>query len=108
MKRAMLIVAALWTVTAGTAWPIDQIFTSTKEKPYFGKIVGMTSTVITFEARQNAPSDIQANEIRRIIFESSPDALLAAQKDMLDAEYEKAIDALKRETVEDKRREVGE
>ena len=108
MKRAMLLAAALWTFSAGTARPIDQIFTSTSEKPYFGKIISTTSTVINFEARQNGPSEIQANEVKRIVFENSPDGLLAAQKDILDGEFEKAIDALKKETVEDKRREVAE
>ena len=49
MKRAMLIAAAFWTLGAGTAWPIDTIFTSTSEKPYFGKIISMSSTVINFE-----------------------------------------------------------
>ena len=109
MKRAMLIAAAFWTVSAGTAWPIDQIYTSTSQKPYFGKIISMTATVISFEPqRKDGPTEIPANEITRIIFENSPDGLLAAQKAMLDGEYEKAIDALKKETPEDKRREVAE
>ena len=35
MKRAMLIAAAFWMVSAGTAWPIDQIYTSTPAKTLF-------------------------------------------------------------------------
>ena len=108
MKRAMLIAAAFWTVSAGTAWPIDQIYTSTCEKPYFGKIISMTATVISFEPQKDGPTEIPANEIMRIIFENSPEGLLAAQKAMLHGEYEKAIDALKKETPEDKRPEVAE
>ena len=54
MKRAMLIAAAFWTVSAGTAWPIDQIYTSTSEKPYFGKIISMTATAINFEPQRKA------------------------------------------------------
>ena len=69
----------------------------------------MSATVINFESRQKAaPSEIPANEITRIIFENSPGGLLAAQKAMLDGEYEKAIDALKKETPEDNRPEVAE
>ena len=109
MKRAMWIVAALWTVSVGTAWPIDQVYTSTAPKPYFGKIVNTSATVINFEPqRKDGPTEIPANEVTRIIFENSPDGLLSAQKAMFDGEYEKAIDALKKETAEDKRREVGE
>ena len=106
MKRAMLIAAAFWTVSTGTAWPMDQIYTSTSEKPFNGKIISMTATAISFDGK-DGPSEIPANEITRIIFESSPDGLTTAQRDMLHGEYEKAIDALKKETTEDKRRGSG-
>ena len=109
MKRAMLIAAAFWMVSAGRAWPMDQIFTSTSEKPYFGKIISTTATVINFEPQlKTGPGEIPVNEIKRIVFENSPDALLSAQRAMLDGEYEKAINVLKNERVEDKRREVAE
>jgi len=108
MKRVMLIAAAFWTIITGTAWPIDQIYTSTSEKAYFGKIVSMTATVINFEPQRTGPTEISANEITRIIFENSPDSLLAAQKAILDGDYEKAIEVLKKETTEGKRREVAE
>jgi len=104
----MLIAAAFWTIGTGTAWPIDQIYTSTSEKAYFGKIVSMTATVINFEPQRTGPTEIPANEITRIIFENSPQALFDAQKAILDSDYEKAIDVLKKETTEDKRREVAE
>ena len=105
MKRAMLIAAAFWTVSAGTAWPIDQIYTSTSREALNGKIISMTATVDQFRAaRRTGRAEIPANEIMRIIFENSPDGLTTAQKDMLHGEYEKAIDALKKETAEDKRR----
>ncbi len=108
MKRGMLIVAAIWTISTGTAWPIDQIYTSTSEKVYRGKIVSMTATVINFEPQRTGPTEIPANEITRIIFENSPDSLLAAQKAILDNEYEKAIEVLKKETTESNRRELAE
>jgi tetratricopeptide (TPR) repeat protein len=108
MKGTIGIAASFWALCAGIAWPIDQIYTSTSEKPFFGKIVGTTSTGISLEARQNGPTEIPANEITRILFENSPDGLLSAQKDLLDGDYDKAIDALKKETTEDKRREVAE
>ena len=98
MKRAMLIAAAFWTVSAGTAWPIDQIYTSTSEKRLLRQDHQHDGDGDQFRAAaKDAPSEIPANEITRIIFENSPDGLLAAQKDMLDGEYEKAIDALKKE-----------
>jgi tetratricopeptide (TPR) repeat protein len=109
MKRAMWIVAALWTFGAGTAWPIDQIFTSTSEKPYFGKIVSMSAMGINFESqRRGGPTEIPANEITRIIFGNSPESLLSAQGAILHGEYEKAIDVLKKETTDDARPEVAQ
>jgi len=104
----MLLAAALWTVSAGTAWPLDQILTSTSPKPFFGKILGVTAVAISFQPQREGPNEIQDNEIVRIIFENSPGGLLSAQKYMLNAEYEKAIDALKKEAPEDNRREVAE
>ena len=115
MKRAMLMAAAVLTVSAGTAWPLDQVYVPStdkgndKYKAYFGEIISMSATQITFKPqRQDGPTDIPANEIVRIIYDSSPPGLLDAQKAMLDGDYEKAIDALKKETPEDKRREVGD
>ena len=109
MKRAILMAVACWTVSTGTAWPMDQIFTSTSPTAYNGKIIGVTATTISFEPqRKGWPSEFPANEIKRIIFENSPGGLLSAQKHILDADYEKAIDALKKETPEANRQEVGE
>ncbi len=108
MKRALLITAAIWTVTAGTAWPIDQIYTSTSLRPYNGKVTGISATAINFELQLKGPVEIPANEVTRVIFENSPDGLLAAQKFMLDGKYDKALDALEKEIAEDKRREVAE
>ncbi len=109
MKRVMWIAVGFWTVSAGTAWPIDQVFTSTSERAHFGKIINTTATVISFEPqRKDGPSEIPANEVTRIIFENSPDGLISAQVAMNRGDYEKAIEALKKETPEDKRREVGE
>src|SRR5271166_4937679 len=108
MRRAMLIAAAFWAAGGGTAWPLDQIYTSTAERPYNGKIVSTTATSITFESLLKGPAEISANEITRIIFDNSPESLLSAQKFMLDGKYEKAIDALDKETGEEKRREVAE
>lgn len=108
MKRVMWIAVGFWTVSAGTAWPIDQVFTSTSERAHFGKIINTTATVISFEPqRKDGPSEIPANEVTRIIFENSPDGLISAQVAMNRGDYEKAIEALKKETPEDKRREVG-
>ncbi len=108
MKRAMLIAIAFWTVSAGTAWPLDQIFTSTSQKPYFGKILNVSATVISFQPQREGPSDIPANEITRIIFENSPGGLISAQVAMLHGEYERAIEVLKKETPEDNRPEVAQ
>ncbi len=107
MKRAMLIVAAFWMVCAATAWPMDQIKTSTAEKVYRGKIIGMSATAISFEGK-DAPNEIPVNEITFIIFENSPESLTTAQRDMIHGDYEKAIDALKKEITEDKRPEVAD
>ncbi|MGO9114928.1 MAG: tetratricopeptide repeat protein [Thermoguttaceae bacterium] len=106
MRRAMLIAAAFWMFVGGTAWPLDQIYTSTSEKPFYGKIINMTATVINFQPSGKGPTEIPANEVARIIYENSPESLLSAQKFMLDGRYEKAVDALDKETGEDKRREV--
>ena len=106
MKRAILIAAALGMVGVGTARP-DQIYTSTSDKPLNGKIISMTATAINLD-RKDGPVDIPANEIIRIIFEGSPEGLTTAQRDMLHGEYEKAIEALKKETAEDKRAEVAD
>lgn len=107
MKRATLIVVAFFSVSAGTAWPIDQVYTTTSKKVFIGQIITTTATVVNFEGR-GAPREIPANEITRIIFENSPEALQSAQKCILDAEFEKAIDYLKKATPEDKRREMAE
>ena len=107
MKRAFLFIVACCALNAATAWSMDQIYMSTAKKPYYGKIVSMSAEVISFEGR-DAPGEIQANEVVRIIFENSPDGLTTAQSAMLHGEYEKALDALKKETPEDKRREVAE
>ena len=107
MKRAMLIAAAFWTVSAGTAWPIDQIYTSTSESAYFGKIINISAAAISFESKRRRAREIPANEIKRIIFENSPDGLLAAQRAILGVEYEKAIDSLKKESPEVNRPEVA-
>jgi tetratricopeptide (TPR) repeat protein len=107
MNRAILLAAAFWAVSAGVARPMDQIYTSTSEKPYFGKIISMSSTVINFDGK-GAPPEIPANEIARITFENSPGGLLAAQAAILRGEYQKAIDALKREVPEENRREVAD
>ena len=109
MKRVMLILAVLWAVSAGTAWPNDQVYTSTSESAYFGKIINISAAAVSLESKQKgAPSEIPANEIKRIVFENSPDGLLAAQKAILSADYEKAIDALKKESAADHRQEVAE
>jgi tetratricopeptide (TPR) repeat protein len=110
MKRSLLIAAAFWSATAGTAWPIDQIFTTTNEKPYFGKITSMTASSITFEPQRvgAGPNEIPVNEVARIVFENSPESLINAQKSLLVGDYERVIELLKKEVVEDKRREVGE
>lgn len=116
MKRAMWIAVAMATVSTGTAWSIDQIYGprverdrtgNERDKPYLGKIISMTATVINFEGK-DAPTEIPVNEIKRIILENSPQALLDGQKYMLDGEYERAVDTLKKEITEDKRREVAE
>ncbi len=108
MKRAMLMAAALWTLSVGTAWSIDTIFTSTSQKPYFGKIVSMSSAVINFQPTGIGPTEIPANEITRITFENSPETLTAAQKDILEGRYQEAIDALKKEVPEGYRKEVAD
>jgi tetratricopeptide (TPR) repeat protein len=106
MRGAILIAAAFWAVGVGTAWSLDQVYTSTSEKPLNGKIISMTSTAVNLD--RNGPKEIPANEITRIIFEGSPEGLTLAQRDMLHGEYEKAIDALKKESPEDKRAEVAD
>jgi TolA-binding protein len=110
MKRSLLIVAALWTATVATAWSMDQVFTSTSEKPYFGKIVSMSAATLTFEpGRKGAgPNEIASNEVTRIVFENSPESLINAQKSLIDGDYDRAIELLKKEITEDKRREVAE
>ncbi len=112
MKRAMLIAAGLWMLSAGTARPIDSIYVpgkdKEKEKVYTGKIMSMSATVINFQPQRTGPSEIQANEITRIVFENSPGALTNAQKAILDGRYEDAIEALKKEVPEDHRKEVAE
>jgi tetratricopeptide (TPR) repeat protein len=105
----MFIAAAAWTISAAAAWSNDQVYTSTSERAQFGKITNMTSTVITFEPqKKDGPTEFQVNEIVRIHFENAPDGLAAAEKAIHEADYEKAIDALKKEITEDKRREVAE
>ena len=109
MKRTMFFAVAFWAISAGSAWPIDQIYTSTAPKPYYGKISGMTSTVINFEPQgKKGPNEIAANEVTRVILEDSPQGLLNAQEAIIKGNYEKAIEALEKETVEDKRAEVGQ
>jgi len=107
MKRAMWIAAALWLGSYAAAWPIDQVYTSTNEKPLNGDISSMTATAVSLNRTAGA-IDIPANEILRIIFEGSPEGLTTAQRDMLHGEYEKAVEALKKETAEDKRAEVAD
>jgi len=105
----MWIAAAFWMLSAGTAWPIDQVYTSTSESAYFGKITGISAATVSLDSKQKgAPNEIPANEIKRILFENSPDGLHAAQKAMLSGEYEKAIEALKKETPEANRAEVAD
>jgi tetratricopeptide (TPR) repeat protein len=109
MKRAIALTILFWTAAAGTAWPIDQIFTSTSEKAHFGQIVSVSSAGINMKLqRTEVPMEIPANEITRVVFENSPDGLLSAQKAILDGEYEKALEALKKESTEDKRPEVAD
>jgi len=109
MKRALFIAAVLWPLAAGTAWPIDQIYTSTSDRPYFGEIVSMSAITINFKSHsKDAPGEIPVNEIKRITLENSPQGLLEAQKDILDGDYEKATEALKKENTEDKRPEVAQ
>ena len=111
MKRAMLIAAALWTLSAGIARSIDTIYmpgTDNKEKAYFGKISSMTATVINFQPQRTGPNVIQANEVTRIVFENSPESLTNAQKDILAPKYQDAIDRLRKERPEAYRKEVAE
>jgi tetratricopeptide (TPR) repeat protein len=111
MKRAMLIAAALWTLSAGIARSIDTIYmpgTDNKEKAYFGKISSMTATVINFQPQRTGPNVIQANEVTRIVFENSPESLTNAQKDILALKYQDAIDRLRKERPEAYRKEVAE
>jgi tetratricopeptide (TPR) repeat protein len=109
MKRLLFIAAAIWTVSAPMAWS-DQIYTSTAESPYYGKITAMTATSITFEPTKSGggPPEIPVNEINRIIFENSPRSLIDAQKSLRDGDFKRVLELLEKESVEDKRREVGE
>ena len=98
--------AAIVDDRRGNAWSIDTIFTSTSQKPYFGKIVSMSSAVINFQPAGIRPSEIPANEITRITFENSPETLTARKKTFSTAEYQEAIDALKKEVSGVHRKEV--
>jgi outer membrane protein assembly factor BamD (BamD/ComL family) len=107
MKLAIVLTALFLLASAGTAWSNDQIYLSTKERPVFGKITAMTPASITLDI-SGGQNEIAANEIKRITFENSPGSLMEAQKALLDGDYEKADEALKKETVEDKRPEIAQ
>ena len=106
MKRALYIALLLWPI-AGTAWPIDQIYMNTTDKPKFGQIVGMTPTTVNLKSLKST-DEIPVNEIKRIIYENSPPALLDAQKSVLDGDYGRALDLLKGESTADKREEIAQ
>ena len=69
MKRKLFFAAVFWYLAAGTAWPIDSIYTSTSDKTLMGEITGMSPTVINFKPFKDGPSEIAVNEIKRIRFE---------------------------------------
>jgi tetratricopeptide (TPR) repeat protein len=108
MNRAILMVAAYCGLTTATAWPSDQIYTNSAKKVRFGKIASMSATAIGFQPQNEPAIEIPTNEIVRIVFENSPAGLLAAQEAILHGDYEKAIDALKKEVPEENRREVAD
>lgn len=73
-----------------------------------GEIVSMTPTVIGFKPYIDGPSEIPVNEIKRIDFDNSPPSLMNAHLDMQKGDYEKALEYLQNEPVENKRPAVAQ
>ena len=104
----ILAMAACMTV-AGTCSAIDQIKTSTEEKPVRGHITGVTKLAVSVEATSGETREIPANEIASIVFENEPSGLLEAHVKMLHGEYEDALANLEKASAEDtSRREMAE
>ncbi len=106
MRVAFVFAALLWPLAAGAAGPLDQIQKSSNDWVR-GDIQNMSPTVVNVVAG-GAAVDVPVNEIKRIVFQSSPTGLLHAQEDILKGDYSSALDALKNEIVESKRAEVAQ
>jgi tetratricopeptide (TPR) repeat protein len=107
MKRVLIIAAATWSLAAGMAWPAETVFTSTSERPLTGDIVSMSPTVVGVKTLIGGSTEIAVNEIQRIRF-TSPPSLIEAQSRMLAGDYEKALEYVQNEPVENKRPEVAQ
>ena len=110
MKRTMILTVAVWSTIAGAGWSIDAIIPN-NAKTVLGHINGITATTVSIQPMKTgeAQQDIPVNEIERITFENSPDALTAAQKSIINGEYEEALTSLKKiGPDESNRREVLE
>ncbi len=103
-KRAMILTTAAWLAIANCGWAMDQIFTSSSKNTLFGKITGMSATSVSFEPSHGVAIEIPANEIIRITYEGSPDALQSAQKEILSGNYAEALATLKKDVSEASRR----
>jgi tetratricopeptide (TPR) repeat protein len=108
MKCKVFLQLILFSFAAGTAWPDDTIFTNTSERALIGEITGMTPTSISFKPVKDGPPEIAVNEVKRIAFASSPPSLIQAQLHMLAGEYDKALEYVKNEPVQDKRPEIAQ
>lgn len=111
-KRWTMCATAAWLAVASTAWAIDQIKTTSKEKPMLrGKIVSISPQMVDLEptGAASAARQVPVNEIVSILFEDEPGPLMTAQKHILDGEYLEALTALEKVQAEEaKRREIAE
>ena len=88
------------------------VLSNGKETLCYGNITTMTATAVNIESTQGrkaGPREIAVNEITRIQFDNSSDALQAAQKKILEGDFDGAMESLDKDGVDDgRRREVTE
>jgi tetratricopeptide (TPR) repeat protein len=99
-NKAIVLAAAVALAAVSTGRAVDRVETTGKEKPVLGKIVSITPQQVEVELLSSggATRQIPANEIKNVMFEDEPRALLYARKNIADGEYDKAMDDLQKIT----------